>query len=135
MCSSTNANTVTMYSYPKGNYERMCQQLEAINFQHEFNLRDIDSAYEFFQHEMENLIQRNVPKITIKKYSTKPRWWSPLLQRLKNRRDKLFKRKIKGEMIDEYYAALEEFDILNKRRHKEFIDNIQENIKSNPKEF
>ena len=50
--SSINIEMVTHYQYNKGNYERMCNQMEAINFQHEFNQRDIDSAYEFFHQTM-----------------------------------------------------------------------------------
>lgn len=130
-----NIEEKTIYRYASGNYERMSQQLEAINFQHEFNTRDVDSAYDFFLNSINSLIELNVPKTRIKLYSNKPKWWSPELQRLKNRRDKLYKRKTKGMMTDEYLAVLQEFNDLCERRHKSYILRIQENVKSNPKKF
>lgn len=63
--SSVCIESTTVYSYARGNYERMCQQLDNINFQHEINSRDVDSAYAFFNRTMTSLIQNNVPKITI----------------------------------------------------------------------
>lgn len=137
-CSNDNSNNtdrITTYRYANGNYERLCQEIEAINFQHEFNTRDIDSAYKFFNDTMNTLIESNVPKSTFKLYSNKPKWWSPELQRLKNRRDKLYKRKIRGDMIAEYETVLREFNELNERRHGDYILRVQENVKSDPKQF
>lgn len=71
--SSSKIETVTVYQYKRGNYERMIQQLEAVNFQHEFNIRDVDTAYEYFVDTMKSLIEQNIPKTTIKKYSNKPK--------------------------------------------------------------
>lgn len=134
---SGNVENMTVYQYSKGHYERMTQQLEAINFQHEFNTRDVDSAYEFFVQTMKSLIERNVPKKTIKKYSNKPKWWSAELQRLKNRRNKLYKRKSESEMgsVNEYEEAHKAFSEENDRRFGEHIRIVQENIKSDPAEF
>lgn len=133
--SSVNVEYVTVYQYARGNYERLVSQLEAINFQHEFKIRDVDSAYEFFLQTMKNVIDQNIPKVTIKKYTNKPKWWTPELQRLKNRRDKLFKRKSGMESIMEYEAAEKSFSELNGRLFDEHNRRTQENIKSNPKEF
>lgn len=113
----------------------MVSQLDAINFQHEFNGRDADSAYEFFISTMKRLIEQNVPKVTIKKYTNKPEWWSPELQRLKNRRDKSSKRRNGVGSMVEYEAAQKAFSDENDRRHSEYIRLKQENIKSNPAEF
>lgn len=133
--STTNIEYSTIYRYASGNYQRMCQQLEAVNFQHEFNARDVDSAFGFFHCTLNELIEQNVPKATFKLYSNKPKWWTPELQRRKNRRDKLYKRKLNGESIDEYEIALREFNDLCDRRQSEHILRIQENVKSDPKEF
>lgn len=133
--TSINTEFSTVYRYARGNYERICQNLDAINFQHEFNVRNIDSACEFFTNTIKSLVEQNVPKITFKSYVNKPKWWSPQLQRLKNRRDKLYKRKPKGEVSEEYELALHEFNELNERRYQEYILKVQENVKSNPKEF
>lgn len=39
---------VTLYQYKRGHYDRMVNQLEAINFQHEFGVREIEAAHDFF---------------------------------------------------------------------------------------
>lgn len=115
--STTTIEYTTIRCYATGNYNRMCQQLEAINFQHEFNMRNIDSTYEFFNNTIKSLVEVNVRTKTIKLYTNKPKWWSPELQRLKYRRDKLYKRKPKGVMTDEYAV----FDDLNERRMITFL--------------
>ena len=40
--------TINVFCYKRGNYERMCRQLYGINFAHEFNQRDFDAAFEYF---------------------------------------------------------------------------------------
>ncbi|XP_037040311.1 uncharacterized protein LOC119077268 [Bradysia coprophila] len=134
--SSVKTEDVTVYQYARGHYDRMECQLNAINFQHEFNIRDVDAAYEFFVQTIKSLIEQNVPKKTVRKYSNKPKWWSPELQRLKNRRDKLFKRKARNESTTlEYEEAHKLFSEESDRRYNEYIRQTQENIKSNPAEF
>ena len=135
-CESINVELVTIYQYARGNYERMCMQLEAVNFQHEFNMRNVDDAYEFFCRTMKNIVDQNVPKVTIKKYTNKQKWWTSELQRLKNRRDKLYKRKSNdAESMNNYEIALNEFNELSKRLEDEYHHRIQENMKSDPAEF
>lgn len=72
--SPTNPPVKTVYCYRRGNYDRMCQHLESINFQHEFNVRDVDSAYDYFMNFLNQLIEDNVPKRTITLYMNKPKW-------------------------------------------------------------
>lgn len=57
------------------------------------------------------------------------------MQQKKNRRDKLYKRKQPGLISTEYIAAVIEFNALHERRYKEYIQRIQENIKSDPATF
>lgn len=135
--ASRNVELVTVYQYARGNYERICLQLEAVNFQHEFKIRDVDSAYEFFLQTLKSLIDQNVPKVTVKKYTNKKEWWTPELQRLKNRRDKLYKRKSDddAESIYSHEVAQKEFNELSSRLYDAHILKTQENIKSNPAEF
>lgn len=132
---SNNVEVITVYQYTKGNYERMCAQLEGINFQHEFMSRDIDSAYEFFVQTMKALIDQNVPKVKVKKYSNKPKWWTSDLQRLRNRCAKLSKRKLGVEPTPEFVKSLAEFNDLKDRLYNEHVLRIQENIKNDPAEF
>lgn len=126
---------IEVFYYTKGNYDRMCQQLDNINFAHEFNQMDVDSAFEHFQRIMNELLIKNVPKKSITLNSKRPKWWTRHWQRLKNRRDKMYKRRQKGGSTDEYTEALHRFNELNDKLFKSYIDNVQNNISSNPSEF
>ena len=129
------AEHIPVFCYRRGNYERMCQQLCSIDFAHEFNIRTTDAAYTFFQSKMDELIVQNIPQAVIKTYENKPKWWNKVLQQKKNRRDKLFKRKQKGTICTEYIAAVIEFNALNERYYKAYIQRIENNIKSDPATF
>lgn len=58
--------------YKSGHYERMKQQIEGINFQHEINNRDIESAFEFFNYKIIKLMKDNIPTKTITVNENKP---------------------------------------------------------------
>ncbi|XP_055306801.1 uncharacterized protein LOC129571055, partial [Sitodiplosis mosellana] len=124
-----------VFKYSRGNYQRLCQQIESINFQHEFGIRDVHSAFDFFHRTISTLTENNVPKVSVTNYPNKPKWWSRELQHKKNQRDKSFKRKPSGVQTDEYVKACHEFNVLNDRLHNEYIMGIQNNIKSNPAAF
>lgn len=55
---------------------------------------NVDSAFDHFYDTILNEIDDNVPKMTKRKYSQKPNWWNKEIKRKKNRRDKLYKRRI-----------------------------------------
>nr|AEG42077.1 putative non-LTR retrovirus reverse transcriptase [Mayetiola destructor] len=124
-----------IYSYKRGNYQRMCQQIERINFQHEFSIRNTDEAYEYFAEKFNKLVLNNVPRIKITKRNNKPEWWSTKLQNLKNRRDKAFKRKPKGATSEEYERACKDFNELSDKLQNDYINRIQNNIKLDPATF
>lgn len=121
--------------YKSGHYERMEQQIERTNFQHEINSRDAESAFEFFNETITRLMENNIPKKTITINGNKEVWWTKQLQVLKNRRDKLFKRSRKGNDTTEYIKVLNEFDQLSTQLYEQYIKDVQANIKSNPNEF
>lgn len=123
-----------IYCYKKGNYDRMCQQLEKINFIHEFNQRDVNSAFDFFHSTMNKLVQCNIPQIAIKRYSNKPKWWNKELQARKNRRNKLHKQQ-RGVVSHEYSKANSEFNELNNKLRNDYYERVQANIAANPAEF
>lgn len=125
-----------VYCYKNGNYQRICQKLNEVNFAHEFNLLNTESAFEYFYGIINSLICNNVPKIVISKKTNRPKWWNSELQRLKNLRNKWFKRKAMGTCSNEQYAdVLNEFKTLSDRCQNEYIDKVQSNIKSNAAEF
>lgn len=111
-----------------------------MNFAHEFSILNVDDAFDFFYTTLNQLIIENVPRKRIAVKYNKPKWWSPQLQRLKNRKNKLFKRKpwfAVGQITDEYVQALKDFDELHDKLYGEYMaenkdiyQNANENIMS-----
>ena len=96
---------------------------------------NVESAFDYFYDLFDRLVNENIPRIHIKKNNNKPKWWTRELQKKKNKRDKMYKRKPKNEMSPEYTEALEEFNKLQDELYKNYIDQVQANICSNPSEF
>ncbi len=128
-------DTMEIFLYGKGNYARMCQQLDELNFAQIFDQMDVDEAFEYFYEELNSLIVQNIPKKTIRKFNNRPVWWTKELQTLKNKRDKLFKRKSKSESSLEYTQAVTKFNQLQNELYGEHINKIETNIVQNPAEF
>lgn len=129
------SETIEVFSYKRGNYEHMSQQIDEINFAQVFDRMEVEPAFDYFYDLINRLIIENIPTIHIKKNNNRPKWWTREWQQKKNKRDKMFSRKPKNETTDEYIKALKEFNELNERLNKEYIDRVQENIIGNPSEF
>lgn len=127
--------TIEVFSYKRGNYERMSQQLDAINFAQIFDRMDIETAFDYFYELLNRLIIENIPTIQIKVNNNRPKWWTHELQRKKNKRDKMYKRKPKNEMSSDYTEALKEFNELHDILYKDYINKVQGSIIDNPAEF
>jgi len=132
---SSSTETIELFSYKRGNYERMCQQLNEINFAQIFDRMDVEAAFDYFYEKLNSLILGNVPIIRIKKNNNKEKWWSKELQTKKNKRDKMYKRKPKNEMTEEYTEALFEFNELRDKLYDEYRKGVEEKIIENPVEF
>lgn len=115
-----------------GNYERMNVQLEAINYQHEFNTRSTDGAFDFLCNVIRNGIADNVPKRQIR-CNNNPKWWNREMLHLKNRRNKTWKERSENE--EAYFEALREFNEMNSKLFDEYLTSIQGRIVSDPKYF
>lgn len=132
---SSSSETVEVFSYKRGNYERMSQQLDEVNFAVVFDTMDVESAFDYFYELMNRLILENVPTIRIRKNNNRPKWWTREWQQKKNKRDKMYKNKPRNRTSDEYTKALKEFNELHEKLNKEYIDHIQEEFIENPSEF
>lgn len=123
-----------IFLYDKGNFARMCRQLEVVNFTHEFNSRNVEDSIKFFYEKLETVVLNNVPKVKIYE-KNKPKWWCKELQIKKNKRNKEWKKKCKTGNGEAYEIALAEFNKLNAEKHSEYVGKIQNEILSNPSEF
>ncbi len=131
----TSNETIEVLSFKNGNYERMSQQLEAINFAQVFDRMSVEEAFDYFFELMDRLTNENIPKVRVKIKKNKPKWWTREWQQKKNKRDKMYKRKPKNETTAEYVDALIEFNKLDEKLHKEYIESVQRNIIENPSAF
>lgn len=134
-CSKDRPNEPTVkevFLFRRGNYERMNRQMEAINYQHEFNTRSIDGAFDFLCNVIRRAIVDNVPKRHIR-CNNNPKWWNREMLHLKNKRNKAWKKR--GENEDAYYEALREFNEMNNKLFDEYLTSVQGKIVSDPKYF
>lgn len=122
----TTNKTTEVFAYDRGNYERMLQQLNEVNFAQVFDRMDVESAFDYFYEYLGRLINENIPKrlIKVNNNNNKTKWWTQELQSKKNRRDKLYKRKPKNERSQEYDEAVREFNELNDELEKKYIDRV-----------
>lgn len=82
--SNPSNETEEVYLYKQGNYERMSEMINAINFAEMFVRKSVEEAFDCFYETLEQLIADNVPKRRIKKRKNKPKWWTKELQKRKN---------------------------------------------------
>lgn len=127
--------SIEVFSYKRGNYDRMSQQINNVNFAEVFDRMDIESAFSYFYDLLQSLVCENVPRIRVKVNCNKPIWWTQELQSRKNKRDKLYKRKPKHEPSQEYEEAVKEFNELHDELYKKYINEVQSNIIANPAAF
>lgn len=126
---------IEVFSYKTANYERILRQLGEINFAEIFDRMDVEQAFGYFFELLNRMIVEHVPKIRIKRNNNRPKWWTREWQQKKNKRDKMHKRKSKNDMSDEYTEALKQFNELDEKLNKEYIDQVQQNIIEHPSEF
>lgn len=129
------SDTMEVFLYKKGNYARINQRLSEVNFAQLFDRLNVDEAFDCFYDLLNQLIVDNIPKVRVKKYNNKPKWWTTELQKKKNRRDKTYKRKPKDKLTPEYEIALNEFNELQNKLFLDYIGTVQANICQDPKQF
>lgn len=112
---NTKVEFVETLAYSRGNYVKMMQELDAINFAAEFHHRSIEQAFEFFYDKLNTIITNNVSTVKFRVFCNKPKWWNKDLQKLKNKRNKEWKRR---NADDEQYAKVSrEFNELYELLH------------------
>ncbi|XP_037047073.1 uncharacterized protein LOC119081902 [Bradysia coprophila] len=126
---------IEVFSYKLANYENIIRQLGAINFAALFDRMDVDEAFDYFYELLNRVIVENVPKIRIRRNKNRPKWWTREWQQKKNKKKKMYKQKPKDILTLDYAKAVREFNELNERLNKEYIDQVQQNIVENPSEF
>lgn len=126
---------IEIFVYSKANYDKMRSELSSINFAHEFNTRNVEKSFEFFYDKLNSVILNNIPKIKIKSNKNKPKWWNSDLQKLKNKKNKEWKRRTINSNNENYEKVVKEFNDLNEICYSRYLNEIESNIKSDPTAF
>lgn len=133
--AQTTSDFIEVFSYKVANYDCILRKLGAMNFAEIFDRMDVDEAFDYFFELINRVIVENVPKIRVKRNNSRPKWWTREWQQKRNKKKKMYKRKPKNETSPEYAEALKEFNELNEKLNKEYINQVQQNIIENPLEF
>ncbi|XP_075158149.1 uncharacterized protein LOC142231426 [Haematobia irritans] len=139
---------VTFYSYFKlssdsikldfnrCNFNIINRLIGDINWSHIFHNRNLSECYDKFKSILNDLIESYVPRMKAKVY--KLPWYTSGLKALKNKRNKLYKRYNANKNTanrELYINSLREFNFLNKFLYKQYMLNIENGIKEDPKAF
>lgn len=126
---------IEVLAYSRGNYTAMNNELNAINYAAIFHGMSVEEAFDYMYDTLNKAIKKHIPIVKIKCRPNKPKWWNAEMQRLKNKRNKEWKRLNGGNPTEQYEKALNEFNELNEKRYSEYINDIQDKFKTNPALF
>lgn len=99
---------------------------------------EINIAYNFLTNSLKEAIDLFTPKIS-KNYASKPKWFNKKLININNRKNKAFKlfRNSINDLVlyNKYLRLQKEFDFLNKFLYRQYVLNMETNLKKNSKCF
>lgn len=121
-------------NFYKGDYVAMNRFFNGINFIHMFSNRSLDEKVDILHEILSVAIDKFVP-MQSKKNQSKCPWHNKLLQSLKNKKNKEWKRsKLTGDDSD-YLRALNDFTTLNTELYNTYVDKMSSSLKSDPSSF
>ncbi|KAI8115985.1 hypothetical protein CVS40_11875 [Lucilia cuprina] len=122
--------------YKNCNIDALNSALLNVDWLNLFYQKSTNISYDIFLNAFLNICDQYIPYKTY--FSFSRRWYTKGLRILKNKRNKLHKRYLSSgseEMLRQYKQCVKEFNFLNKFLYKQYIINIENNIKSNPNYF
>ncbi|XP_075167476.1 uncharacterized protein LOC142239568 [Haematobia irritans] len=122
--------------FKKCDFNLFNKLISDIDWNNLFVKNNLSDCYEVFLNVMNKLCEENLTLLKPRIY--KLPWYTNGLKRIKNKRNKYFKRwKVSNDPQDKYWHEYfsREFNFLNKFLYKQYLLNFETNIKSNPKSF
>lgn len=137
-----NKTKVKEYCFKKTDYDNLNFLLTNTNWMHTLSMPDespetIDGILNIFYTILKNYLEQCVPKHFCSSPSGPP-WTSKNLSRLKNQKNKYYKKYRTTSSSNDYikYCTLRaQYNLLNMRLYKNYINNIKCNLKRDPKSF
>jgi len=124
-------------NFHKGDYEAVRKDLEAVDWS-EMNTLSVEKGYQFFLNEIEQTVQKNVPRKKINSSSRKSKWaTNDCLVAIRNKK-KAWKSYIHTKTTsnyDNYCRARNKCTVLTRAAKRRFEKVVAESAKSNPKSF
>ncbi|XP_075163191.1 uncharacterized protein LOC142235818 [Haematobia irritans] len=131
----TNSNRE--YCFVKTNYTILNSLLSAVNWDDILDSNDITELASRFYSILQDCISKSVPRIIINDNSGPP-WNTRVLSKLKNQKNKMYKRfKKSGSALDfsTYSIARSKYNIANKLAHQDYLNRMKDQLKVDPKSF
>ncbi|XP_075162973.1 uncharacterized protein LOC142235596 [Haematobia irritans] len=131
----TNSNRE--YCFAKTNYTILNSLLSAVNWDDILDSNDITELASRFYSILQDCISKSVPRIIINDNSGPP-WNTRVLSKLKNQKNKMYKRlKKSGSALDfsTYSIARSKYNIANKLAHQDYLNRMKDQLRVDPKSF
>ncbi|XP_036347939.1 uncharacterized protein LOC118757324 [Rhagoletis pomonella] len=125
-----------IFNYKSCDFGKLNNSLSMLNWDELLSGQDVSNCYYSFKTALVDLCRENVPILKNKPH--KLPWYNRELKKLKNPRNKFFKKfKVTGNQIffDKYQKYAKDFNCLDKFLYKNYILGVELNIKSSPKAF
>jgi len=123
-------------NFKKGNYIELNRFLSSSNLEHHLknHFVSLEDKVSILVNVLNEAIDRFIPKQVIKKCTSCP-WSNVQLRKLKNKRNKEWKKYRSSGDRRQFDSAFAEFDSLNTRLYDDYISDMASNAKSNSKSF
>lgn len=132
-----NASESTHFCFKKADYQAINNELQAIDFESLLKNDDLNEIVNEFYSIIHRIFDELVPRSSIK-YTKKPVWFNSQLSKLKNIRNREYRKLRKKRVVDpdsdtsDFVQAKNQFDDLNKQRYGEYIKGVADNNKNEP---
>ncbi|XP_075167903.1 uncharacterized protein LOC142240069 [Haematobia irritans] len=125
------------YCFAKTNYNMLNSLLSAIVWDDILDSGNITELSNRFYSVLQDCISKSVPRFTVDNNSGPP-WKTRVLMRLKNRKNKMFRKfKKSGSSLDfsNYSIARSKYNLENKLAHRNYLSRMKEQLRVDPKSF
>ena len=102
-----------------------------------FDGSDVDQCWESWRDLFLNAVESIIPKIKLKD-ARSPRWIDGEIIKLSRKKRRLFKKAKHSNSVvhwDNYRSIRKEIKTVTKRKYREFLKDLQADLKDNPKKF
>ena len=126
-----------VYDFKKADFEGLRQSLSAIQLEMRFDEDYIDQSWESWRDLLLNAVESFTPKIKLKDAKS-PKWIDSEIIKLSKQKYRLWKRTKQSNspiLWDNYRAKRKQIKTATKRKHHDFLLNMQTLLKDDPKKF